>query len=131
MVTDVIKKQFIRFCTSGMISAFLDVGTVTLLATVLPKGITLTMGFLLGLVANFSLHHYYTFQQQSALSFAVITKFLLIVIVNYLLMLTVVNVVLYFIPEQLAVAKIISLPIVTLNGLMASRWFIYPENGER
>lgn len=131
MIPNDIQKQFVRFCTTGAISAFVDLGTVSLLAAMLPKEITLTIGFLLGLVVNFSLHHFFTFQQQSTPSFAVITKFLLIVVINYLLMLVIVNVVLYFISVPLVVAKIISLPIVTLNGLMASRWFIYPTKAGR
>jgi putative flippase GtrA len=117
------RRQFGTFIAGGLLCALVDIGLMQLL---LRAGVhfasATTAGFLAGLVVNYAFHSRVTFDAAaSASSFA---RYLCVVGVNYLLTMGCVTLAVSLAGMPLA-GKILSLPLVSVNGYLLSKFWIF------
>ncbi|CCN70289.1 GtrA family protein [Vibrio nigripulchritudo] len=124
-------KTFILFCFSGGTSAIVDLGTLYLLIeyTDIKNYVSISIAFLIGLAVNYYLHTYLTFK--SSASKGNFIRFMIAVLVNYLLMLLIIEFCMIVIGLSIMWAKFISLPIIALNGFILSKLWVYNERRSR
>ena len=118
-----LSRQFAIFTAVGLFSAAVDLGTLfTFVRFGVSPYVALTVGFICGLGINVWLHARYTFE--SALRAENSIRFLLVVVMNYVLTLGVV-----FVFERLGLGylfgKIAALPLVSLHGFLWSKHWVF------
>lgn len=115
--------QFITYILVGILSAVIDVGLMKLL-TVLGMHYLLAanVGFGVGLSANFLMHSRLTFK--TSFSNTALTRYIAIVLVNYLITMLCINIVHNWL-NMPVLGKIISLPIISVNGFLLSKYWVY------
>lgn len=115
--------QFLLFVLVGLVCALLDVGLMQLL-TFLDFNYILaaSVGFMAGLAANFLLHTRLTFRARY--SHVILVRFMCVVLVNYLLTILFVSIFHKWI-DMAVLGKILSLPLVAINGFFLSRRWVY------
>ena len=123
MVRRLLDAQFMVFIAGGILSAIVD---VCILQTMIIIGyghiLPVTVGFVGGLIVNFAFHVKLTFN--SLTSFLILVRFLLVVMVNYLI--TVAFVMISFsMIESVLVGKIVSLPIIAMNGFLLCKYWVF------
>lgn len=115
--------QFLVFIAGGGLSALVDIGLMQLLIMngVAPLAAT-TAGFAAGLCVNYAFHARVTFKNVTSLR--TLSRFLCVVGLNYLLTLGLValSVALF---EQALIGKLLSLPLVAVNGFFLSKHWIF------
>lgn len=116
-------RQFGVFIAGGVLSAVVDIGMMQLL---IHQGLhhtpAATAGFLAGLGVNYLFHSRVTFARPaSGGSFA---RYLAVVGMNYVLTIGCVALAVHFFDSPLA-GKILSLPLVAVNGFLLSRYWIF------
>lgn len=116
-------RQFMVFIAVGALCATIDVALMQALIVAKMNPVSAaSLGFVAGLAANYVLHTRVTFEK--SLSYSFLLKFLIVVSLNYAI--TIIMVLLSI--EYLATAifgKLLSLPIVAVNGFLLSRFWIY------
>lgn len=116
-------RQFSVFVGVGIICAVIDVGLMQMLVAIgAPVFSATTAGFLAGLGLNFLLHTRVTFR--ASYTHAALAKFMLIVLLNYLLTLFCVGLSANWLGNAL-IGKLLSLPLVAANGFLLSRHWVY------
>ena len=116
-------RQFGVFVAGGLLCAGIDVGLMQLLVI---KGFHHTAaasaGFVAGLLVNYAFHSRVTFDQAaSKSSFA---RYMCVVGLNYGLTIACVALTVALVDNPLA-GKILSLPLVAVNGYLLSRYWIF------
>jgi putative flippase GtrA len=115
--------QFAFFIGVGAICATIDVGIMhTLLELGNSLWLATSAGFLAGLLLNFIAHARMTFQAQ--INWRRWWRFLLVVGLNYLMTLACVGLLTYWLDNPMA-GKLLSLPLVAVNGFVLSRRWIF------
>lgn len=118
-----VGKQFGKFILVGLVTALADIAVMkALLHMQFPAWICATMGFLVGLIVNYVLHTLVTFE--SRISFQRLGRFLIVILVNYGLTLVCVQFGLSSLDSAM-LGKIISLPLVAVNGFLLSRFWVF------
>jgi putative flippase GtrA len=79
---------------------------------------------LLGLIINFFMHKYFTFNSRETVRFREVSLFLFVVLINYLLTLTIVNI-MVLMGGGIIVGKLLSLPLVMVVGFVLSRKLVF------
>ena len=116
-------QQFAVFCLVGLISAFVDIGTLQSLVWLgMPTYLSVTAGFFMGLGVNLVLHARLTFG--TPLNAANSTRYVLVVLINYLLTLACVTLSETLLAHYLP-GKVIALPLVALLGFTLSKHWIF------
>ncbi|MDR3481353.1 MAG: GtrA family protein [Burkholderiaceae bacterium] len=117
------QRQFLVYLVGGCLCALIDIGIMQLLiAGGVNFLVATTVGFAGGLLVNFSFHSHLTFQSSpSAFSFA---RYLCVVALNYLITVAVVGWSVWLVGQPL-VGKLISLPIVAINGYWLGKHWIF------
>lgn len=122
-------RQFAVYVGVGVLSAVVDIGTMSLL---LHAGsdhrIAVTAGFLIGLVFNYLCHERITFQ--ALRSRGTILRFGVLVLVNYALTLLCVQLSLAWL-DSVLIGKLVSLPIVAVNGFLWGRYWVFRRPSAR
>jgi putative flippase GtrA len=115
--------QFLIFVAGGAISALVDIGLLQFLVAngVKPFSAT-TFGFVAGLVVNYAFHAKVTFKNVATL--ATLARFLAVVGINYLITLGCVGASVAIFQWPL-LGKLVSLPLVALNGFFLSKHWIF------
>lgn len=118
-------RRFLRYIVVGLTSTAIDVACVAwLLGTDLPYWLTVTLGFVAGLVVNYLLHVAYTFEAGlKILSQAM--RYGMVVALNYLLTLLIVWIGHEFLCVPVLAAKIASLPIIAMTGFLLSKYWVF------
>jgi putative flippase GtrA len=117
--------RFGRFIFVGVLSAAIDLAVVWLLDRLaVAYALAVTAGFLAGLALNYLLHAHFTFDVQDW-SAAQLSRFLVVVLVNYLLTLSIVALLHGSFGVDVVIAKIVSLPFVAVNGYVLSRVWVF------
>jgi putative flippase GtrA len=116
-------RQFGVFIGVGLVCAAVDVGFMYWLMSVkvLPL-ISASCGFAIGLSLNFLLHSRMTFKASA--SWSRLGRFLWVVTLNYALTLACVEAASFWLASPL-LGKLISLPLVALNGFYLSRRWVF------
>ena len=119
-----INRQFSIYIAGGILSALIDVGTMQFLILCGVGKITSTsIGFLLGLLFNYAFHAKMTFRSKT--SIFVIFRFLVGVGANYLITIASVYCSYSLFHQSALIGKIISLPIVAINGFLLGKYWIF------
>lgn len=115
--------QFLVFIAGGGLSALVDIGIMQLLILNGVAPLTAaTAGFAAGLCVNYAFHARVTFKNVTTLR--TLSRFLCVVGLNYLLTLglVAVSVALF---QQALIGKLLSLPLVAVNGFFLSKNWIF------
>jgi len=118
-----LSPQFLIFVAGGGLSALVDIGLLQLLVLNGTDAFAATSaGFLAGLCVNYAFHAKVTFKNVTSLR--TLSRFLCVVGLNYLITLALVALSLALF-EQALVGKILSLPVVAVNGFFLSKHWIF------
>ena len=118
-------RELIRFAITGGVSTLLDVGGILLAQTIgCGVSVSVSFGYLLGLIINFFMHKYFTFNSRETVRFREVSLFLFVVLINYLLTLTIVNI-MVLMGGGIIVGKLLSLPFVMMVGYGLSRKLVF------
>ena len=118
-----VSPQFGVFVLGGCLSALVDIGLMQILILgETPAFIAATAGFLAGLCVNYIFHAKVTFRNVTNVS--TLGRFFGIVVINYFITLGCVALSLVLVDMAL-VGKIISLPIVAVNGFFLSKYWVF------
>lgn len=115
--------QFLVFVAGGGLSALVDIGLMQLLImNGVAALVAATAGFAAGLCVNYAFHAKVTFKNVTTVR--TLSRFLCVVGLNYLLTLglVAVSVALF---EQALIGKLLSLPLVAVNGFFLSKYWIF------
>lgn len=118
-------KTFIIFCLVGAASSAIDLLVLYILDNLfqVTMVISITLAFGAGLAVNYVLHTKITFSSEASTTNA--TKFIFVVVFNYLLTLAVIKIGVNFSGLDIFFSKIISLPIVAVSGFILSKYWVY------
>lgn len=118
-----IKRQFAIFVLGGTLSLLVDVATMQALIHLdVAYGIAVTVAFVVGLVVNYVCHARFTFKARHTASMPL--RYGTVVLLNYLITMGLIVVTKHQLDSVLA-GKIISLPIVAINGFVLSRIWVF------
>lgn len=116
-------RQFAVFIGVGLVCAAIDVGAMYgLMSAKVPPLVSASWGFALGLCLNFLLHSRMTFKASA--SWRRLGRFLWVVALNYGVTLACVQAADFWLASPL-LGKLISLPVVALNGFYLSRQWVF------
>jgi putative flippase GtrA len=120
---NLLSPQFLVFVAGGGLSALVDIG---LLQALIMNGtdafLATSGGFIAGLCVNYAFHAKVTFKNVTSLG--TLTRFLCVVGLNYLITLGLVGLALAL-AQQALVGKLLSLPVVAVNGFFLSKHWIF------
>ena len=126
MFRRLLDAQFMIFIAGGIVSAILDICILQIMIFMGYVNIlSVTAGFFGGLIVNFTFHVKLTFK--SVTSFLILIRFLLVVLVNYLITVAFVMISFSFL-ENVLVGKIASLPIIAINGFLLSKYWVFKNS---
>ncbi len=117
------QRQFLIYLSGGVLCALCDIAIMQLL---IMRGINYviatSIGFVCGLLINYTFHSKLTFQRSaSAFSFA---RYLCVVGINYLFTLSCVSLSMALLGDALA-GKLVSLPIIAIIGFLLGKYWIF------
>jgi putative flippase GtrA len=116
------RAQFLVYLLGGVLSAAVDVGVMQLLiAGGMADLLATSIGFASGFLVNYTFHARVTFSHASRASFV---RYLCLVLINYLLTLAVVALFLHLGGGALA-GKLVSLPIIAVNGYLLGKHWVF------
>ncbi|MEO6292395.1 MAG: GtrA family protein [Burkholderiaceae bacterium] len=119
-----LSRQFLIFILGGFISAVVDVCVMLWLISLnISPFIAATVGFSCGLLFNYSYHAIFTFKSNS--SSIILMRFMMVVAVNYLVTLIFVYISYSFLDIGSLPGKLLSLPIVAINGYLLSKHWVF------
>lgn len=118
-----MKKQLFLYLSVGIICAFIDIAISRLLVNFgLYYGLAVSIGFTVGLVINYFLHLTLTFNAAGTKS--TLAKYGVVVATNYLI-----TILFSFISINIfgdfLIGKIISLPVIAINGFILGRYWVF------
>ena len=118
-------KQILVFLFVGGNSALIDVGSLYLFSKMLDwnNELSVTIAFLLGLVFNYFAHTHFTFQKKVGV--VNLTKYLILVLINYLNTLFLIYVLNEWLSVDIVIAKVITLPIIAITTFVISKIWVY------
>ncbi len=118
-----VTRQFSTYILVGIVCAVIDVGLMQLLIFLgMHYMAATTIGFVTGLLINFLLHTQITFNTRY--SHHALLCYLVVVGANYLLTLLVVELFHHWL-EMAILGKLISLPLIAINGFLLGKNWIY------
>lgn len=120
---DLLTPQFIIYVAGGVLCALIDIGVMQLLIANHYSPVTAaSSGFLAGLLVNYAFHAKVTFKNVTTP--ATFLRFICLVGINFLTTIALVSISVAWWHSALA-GKVISLPVVALNGFFLSKYWIY------
>ena len=118
-----IPRQFQIYVCVGLLSTGVDIATMeALIRFGVHYGAAVTLGFAVGLVVNYVFHARITFRASSTI--ATIAKYGDLVFTNYLFTLVCVFATEHWFGSVL-LGKLLSLPVVAVNGFLWSRYWVF------
>ena len=123
LASKLMSRQFVVYVIGGVICALVDIGLMQLLLMKgLPATAAASAGFAAGLLVNYAFHSRVTFSAEA--SPARFARYLCLVCINWLLTLACVALAQSTLGSPLA-GKILSLPLVAVNGYLLGRYWIF------
>lgn len=123
MIRNKILIQFIIFITVGASSALLDLYLLYLLnLSNINTSISITTAYICGSAFNYILHTLLTFNKK--INKESILKYIIVLAINYCLTISIIFLLLSF-GFELIIAKIISIPIISIVGFALAKNWIY------
>jgi putative flippase GtrA len=119
----VITREIQKFLVVGGICALIDIGIMqSLILLSIDYKLAATAGFATGLLLNYFLHTKLTFKNSISTKNAI--RFVVVVFINYGLTLGLIFVSQMWLGQAL-IGKLISLPLVAVNGFLLSKFWVY------
>jgi putative flippase GtrA len=116
-------RQLFVFVAGGLLCAAIDVGVMqTMVMAAAPLVVATSAGFIAGLGVNFIFHSKVTFKRAGNISS--LARYLCVVGINYILTLVCVYVAVQLGASPLT-GKIVSLPMVAIDGFLLGKYWIY------
>lgn len=123
-----MNQQFIKFIIVGGLSALIDLSVIYYLASLgFSDFISVTFGFIFGLLGNYFMHALYTFETRK-LYIASGMKFAIVVGINYVITLACISLLTNTLGINLIAAKIVSLPFIAINGYLLSKHWVFSRH---
>ena len=120
----IFNRQFLIFIVGGASSALIDIGIMqTLIWFGINNLLATSVGFFSGLLFNYVFHAKMTFR--SEMSFFVALRFCTLAALNYLVTLFLVYVAYDIFHQSALLGKIISLPVVAVNGFILGKLWVF------
>lgn len=120
-----ITRQLTIYIVVGIVSAATDIGIMKFFLFIdFHYFIAATLGFIIGLFVNFSLHSKITFKKKY--SHSMLARYMSVVFLNYMITLAVIHAFHNWLSMPV-LGKIASLPIITINGFLLSKYWIYKQ----
>ncbi len=120
-----LRWRFGRFVVVGFVCALVDTAVVWALdRRLFPYGVAVTGGFFAGVILNYVLHARFTFSV-ARLHAGQLLRFVAVVAANYLITLAVVALLHGIGGVDVVIAKVLSLPIVAVNGYWLSKIWVF------
>lgn len=117
------RQQVLTYLAGGLASAAIDIGLMQLLLWLgQAPMLAVTVGFVCGLLFNFTFHARVTFQQAG--SGAAFARYLTVIFGNYLLTMALVEVALRLGGTPLP-GKLVALVLAALNGFLFGKFWIF------
>jgi putative flippase GtrA len=119
--------NFLVYVLVGVVSAVSDICSLYVASKVFNWNLALsvTIGFIVGLVVNYVLHSNITFKRK--MEFVTFIKYLLVVAFNYILTLVLIQLLVSGLDLGLILSKIITLPVIAAVGYILSKAWIYQK----
>lgn len=118
-----LTRQFAVYIGVGVTCAAIDIGLMQLLSALsVHYMLATTAGFAAGLAVNFLLHTHITFSTEY--SHGALMRYMVVVLANYALTLLSVEI-LHTWLDMAILGKILSLPLVAINGFLLGKHWIY------
>lgn len=118
-----ILRQFGVYVAVGVLTAIVDIGLMQLLLMAgFDHRVAVSAGFVVGLLFNYVTHQRVTFKATH--SRRSVWRFVVLLLLNYGLTLGCVEVGIQAVDSVLA-GKLLSLPLVALNGFMLGRYWVF------
>lgn len=123
-----LRWRFGRFVLVGLICAAVDTAVVWVLdRQSFPYGVAVTAGFFAGFLLNYVLHARFTFSV-ARLGAGQLVRFIAVVAANYVITLAVVAALHGMAGVDVVIAKVLSLPIVAVNGYWLSKVWVFGKD---
>lgn len=123
-----LRWRFGRFVLVGLACAAVDTAVVWALdRQAFRYGVAVTAGFFAGFLLNYVLHARYTFSV-ARLHASQLLRFIAVVVANYLITLAVVALLHDLAGMDVVIAKVVSLPIVAVNGYWLSKAWVFGKD---
>jgi putative flippase GtrA len=124
-----LQKQFLVYVMVGVLCALIDIGAMQLLLNMgLHYGLATSVGFALGLIVNYLSHAKFTFNAERSKTSMV--RYGVLVLANYGLTLAFVIATEHWRDSPL-LGKVISLPVIAINGFIWSRLWVFKPSETR
>lgn len=122
------RAQFLVFVAGGVLCALIDIGIMQLLVrSGVAYPLATSAGFAAGLLANYMYHRRVTFKAPA--SSANLVRYLCVVGLNYMLTMACVAAGVAVLGEPAAhsalIGKLVSLPLVAINGFLLSKYWVF------
>lgn len=117
--------HFLIYVGGGVLCAVIDIGLMQILvANMIDPVIAASAGFIMGLLVNYVFHAKVTFK--NATTPVTFFRFMCLVALNYLITIVLVALAAQWLSYPL-VGKLLSLPIVAINGFFLGKHWVFKE----
>jgi putative flippase GtrA len=117
--------QFIRFCTVGGSVAVIDLTLVWITSHLLPALVAVSLGYIVGVTCHFLLNKFWVFRCNSQQYRRQVALYLVQVALNWLMTMLIVSMVLSSTAASVVVARMISIPPITLFTFCFLRFVVF------
>src|SRR5271166_20550 len=117
--------QFIRFCTVGGSVAVIDLTLVWITSHLLPALVAVSVGYIVGVTCHFLLNKFWVFRCNSQQYRRQVALYLVQVALNWLMTMLIVSLVLSRTGASVVVARMISIPPMTLFTFCFLRFVVF------
>lgn len=123
-----IQRQFLVYVSVGVLCALIDIGVMqSLIRAGVHYGFATSIGFIVGLIVNYLSHARFTFKAQRSNASAF--RYGILVLANYGLTLAFVVATEHWLANAL-IGKVISLPVIAVNGFFWSRIWVFKSSAK-
>jgi putative flippase GtrA len=117
--------QFMRFCTVGGSVAVIDLTLVWITSHILPALVAVSVGYIVGVTCHFLLNKFWVFRCNSQQYRRQVALYLVQVALNWLMTMLIVSLVLSRTGASVVVARMISIPPMTLFTFCFLRFVVF------
>lgn len=120
-----MKTQFLKFIIVGGLCAGVDLSVLYFLILIgFSDLLSITLGFIAGLLVNYYMHARFTFEVQK-LYISSGVKFIIVVGINYAITIFSIFLLTSTLAFTVILAKVVSLPVIAINGYLLSKYWVF------
>jgi putative flippase GtrA len=119
--------QLVRFCAVGGSVAVIDLSVVWITSHFLPALVAVSLGYIIGVTCHFLLNKFWVFRCNSQQYRRQVALYLLHIALYWLMTMFIVSLVLSLTPASVVIARVISIPPMTLFTFCFLRFVIFKK----